>query len=92
MDVRTIPGDVYFMSPDHAVVYDAKGIALRLTGRNLANIERARKTLEVIRDEDSMRRRFNVAYDQGAQQFRFEPTKGETVRSPAWLFETAKAG
>ena len=91
VDVRTAPGDVYFLEDDVLLVYGSQGIELRLNSRNLANVMRARTTLEVVRDEDAKRRRFNVRWDDTMREIIWEPAKGETVRTPEWmLFETQK--
>jgi hypothetical protein len=85
MDVSTAAGDIYFLESNLALVYGSCGIELRLNARNLANIERARKTLEIIRDSDSKDRRFNVRFDDVLREIVFEPIKGEMVRSPEWM-------
>lgn len=85
MDVSTAPGDIYFLEPQLALVYGSCGIELQLNGRNIANAARARKTHEVIRDQDAKGRRFNVRWDDTAREIVFEPTKGEMVRSPEWM-------
>lgn len=91
VDTRTAPGDIFFLSPSQANVYGTTGIELRLNSRNLANVERAYKTGETIRDADEKVRRFNVRFDSETREIVFEPTKGEIVRSPEWMiFEPKK--
>lgn len=85
VDTRTEPGDIYFLEPNVALLYGIEGIALKLNARNLANVARAHKTHEVIRDADAKQRRFNVRFDNILREIVFEPAKGDPIRSPEWM-------
>lgn len=88
VDTRTAPGDIFFLETSVALVYGTTGIELRLNSRNLANVERAYKTGETIRDTDDKLRRYNVRFDKDTREIVFEPNKGEIVRTPEWILFT----
>lgn len=79
MDVRVGAGDVYMLDGE-LTIYGSNGIELRLNRINIENILRVKKTQDCIKDSDIKDRRFTVAYNPSIKSFRFEPTRGETVR------------
>jgi hypothetical protein len=86
MDVKTAPGDVYVLNKDAILLYGENGIELRLNQRNLGKLRGVQGTDQLVRDVDAKGRRYHVAWDPATKEFAFEPTRGEAVRSPAWMF------
>jgi hypothetical protein len=79
MDVSVKAGDIYNLDGEISV-YGSNGIELRLGRANQETVRQVMKTLDCVKDSDVKDRRFTVAYNPSMKSFRFEPTRGETVR------------